>query len=82
MKKILRVSGKTFTIEVKLNAKVDGRLDGKRWHTITVTCAEDEHYRSISYVEDKYLIDDIKSIEENLNIDKDIDTRLIDLGYK
>ena len=36
--------GFNFNIKVELNTKVEKRINGERWHTITTNCMDADNY--------------------------------------
>jgi len=83
MKKEITVGATTYTIEVKLEFRIEKRINGERWHCVLVTDNITTDCR-ILYIKN---LDELEEIENNL-ADKTLiakteeEKQLIKLGYK
>ena len=83
MKKQIIVGNTTYTIEVKLNFRIEKRLNGKREHIVLITDDKTTDHQDFYITE----LDEIKKIENTL-LDKTLteetqeQKQLIKLGYK
>lgn len=83
MKKEITIGATTYIIEVKLNFKIEKRINGERWHLVLITDNITNDHR-------KFYIKSLEKLQEIENIlaDKTITDRieeqeqLIKLGYK
>lgn len=77
----------TFNIKVKLNTKVEKRMNGKRWHEIVVNDMGFGQYYQTYEVEDAELIRKIINIQNELVLyvqeqsNAPLDERLAGLGF-
>jgi hypothetical protein len=79
-----------FNIKVELNTKVEKRIDGERWHTVTTNCMDGGNYYKKEEVNDKFLVPYIlacerlaeKCIDEKIDGKSSPDARLSELGFK
>jgi hypothetical protein len=55
MDKEFEYRGYKFNINVKLNTKVEKRINGERWHTVTTSCVDFNNYYKKEEVKDKFL---------------------------
>lgn len=92
MNKQFEYRGYNFNIRVDLNTKIERRPNGRRWHTITINCIDDQDYNKTAEVEDAFLEVFIGNIEytakefidnkedgKKKNLDEQ---RLIKLGFE
>ena len=56
MNKQFEYRGFNFNIKVELNTKVEKRIDGERWHTVTTNCMDFDNYYKKEEVNDKFLV--------------------------
>ena len=90
MNKQFEYRGFNFNIKVELNTKVEKRIDGERWHTITTNCMDVDNYYKKEEVNDKYLVGCVqdcerlakKYVDEKLDGKPSPDARLSELGFK
>lgn len=67
MKKVLEYRGKKFSIEVKLNAKVEKRMDGDRTHEVYVNDMGTGNYQENHEIDSKENLEDaIMKIEAKI----------------
>ena len=90
MNKQFEYRGFNFNIKVELNTKVEKRIDGERWHTITINCMDVDNYYKKEEVNDKLLVMYVqdcerlakKYVDEKLDGKPSPDARLSELGFK
>lgn len=91
MNKQFEHKGHNFNIKVELNTKVEKRLDGDRWHTVTINCMDySNYYVKLGAVADAVLEATIINLENDAKeyIDNKFsdapsaDERLTKLGFK
>lgn len=86
MVKLITVNEIEFTIKVKLNYRVEKKLNGNRWHQVTYS-SKDGKLINKSLIVDSELVEKIKQIENIINVWANAqivnnDQRLIDLGFE
>ena len=90
MNKQFEYRGFNFNIKVELNTKVEKRIDGERWHTVTTNCMDVDNYYKKEEVNDKLLVMYVqdcerlakKYVDEKLDEKPYPDARLLELGFK
>ena len=90
MNKQFEYRGFNFNIKVELNTKVEKRIDGERWHTVTINRMDVDNYRKKEEVNDKSLVVYVqdcerlakKYVDEKLDGKPSPDARLSELGFK
>jgi len=90
MDKEFKYRGYRFNINVALNTRVEKRLGGERWHTVTVNCMDFFNYYKKEDVKDQFLelcVQDAERlakryIDEKEDGEKSADDRLSALGFK
>ena len=90
MNKQFEYRGFNFNIKVELNTKVEKRINGERWHTITTNCMDVDNYYKEEEVSDKFLVVCVqdcerlakKYVDEKLDGKPSPDARLSELGFK
>lgn len=55
MNKEFEYRGYKFNIKVEFNTRVEKRIDGERWHTITINCMDFDNYYKKEDVKDRFL---------------------------
>ena len=79
-----------FNIKVEFNTRVEKRIDGDRWHTVTTNCMDYDNYYEKEEVKDKFLEIVVADAERyakeyvNNKLDgiKPHNERLSELGFK
>lgn len=56
MNKQFKHRGFNFNIKVELNTKVERKIDGERWHTVTTNCIDVDNYYKKEEVSDNFLV--------------------------
>ena len=82
--------GFKFNIKVELNTRVEKRIDGDRWHTVTTNFMDVDNYYQKEEVLDKFLEMQIgdseryakEYVNKKLDGESPIDKRLSSLGFK
>lgn len=82
--------GYKFDIEVRLNTRVEKKIDGERWHTVITTIMDIANYCEKEEVKDEFLELFVfeaeksakKCIDEKEDGKKPIHQRLSALGFK
>lgn len=90
MNKEFEYRGYKFNIEVEFNTRVEKRIDGERWHTITINCMDFDNYYKKEDVKDRFLEMGVQDAERLAKqyIDEKEDSkhpyyeRLAALGFK
>lgn len=90
MNKEFDYRGYKFNIKVELNTRVERRMDGERWHTVTTNCMDFDNYYKKEEVKDRFLevcVQDAERlakqyIDEKEDGKKSDDERLSALGFK
>jgi len=90
MNKEFGYRGYKFNIGVELNTRVERRMDGDRWHTVTTNCMDFDNYYKKEEVKDQFLevcVQDAERlakqyIDEKEDGKKPDDERLSALGFK
>ena len=90
MNKQFKYRGFNFNIKVELNTKVEKRIDGERWHTVTINCTDVDNYYKKEEVNDNLLVMYVqdcerlakKYVDEKLDGKPSPDARLSELGFK
>jgi len=90
MNKEFDYRGYKFNIKVELNTRAERRMDGERWHTVTVNCMDFDNYYKKEEVKDRFLelcVQDAERlakqyIDEKEDGKKPDDERLSALGFK
>jgi hypothetical protein len=90
MDKEFTYEGFTFNIRVNLNIKIERRINGKRWHRITINDMGPGNYYEIKDIEDSQLEETINMMESDAKLYVDsfirnsdpIFERLKNLGFK
>jgi hypothetical protein len=90
MNKQFEYRGFNFNIKVELNTKVEKRIDGERWHTVTTNCMDVDNYYKKEEVNDNFLVMCVqdcerlakKYVDEKLDGKPSPDARLSELGFK
>lgn len=90
MNKEFEYRGFNFNIKVELNTKVEKRINGERWHTVTINCMDFDNYYKKEEVNDKFLVLYVQKCEKQAKnyIDTKLDSRsssdvrLLKLGFK
>ena len=90
MNKQHEYNGYTFNIKVELNTKVEKRINGERWHTVTTNCMDVDNYYKKEEVNDNFLVMCVqdcerlakKYVDEKLDGKQSPDARLSELGFK
>ena len=90
MNKEFEYRGYKFNIGVELNTRVERRMDGERWHTVTTNCMDFDTYYKKEEVKDRFLevcVQDAERlakqyIDEKEDGKKPDDERLSALGFK
>ena len=90
MNKQFEYRGFNFNIKVELSTKVEKRIDGERWHTITINCMDVDNYYKKEEVNDKFLVVCVQDCERLAKkyVDEKLDgkpspaVRLSELGFK
>ena len=81
--------GFKFNIKLELNTRIEKRIDGDRWHTVTCNCIDVDNYYKKEEVLDKFLEMQIydseryakEYVDKKLDGEKPVDKRLSDLGF-
>ncbi len=79
-----------FNIKVELNTKVEKKLNGDRWHTVTTNCMGADNYYKKEKVNDRLLVlhviscesDAKKYVDEKLGGKPSPNEKLSELGFK
>lgn len=90
MNKQFEYNGYKFNIKVEFNTKVERRIGGLRWHTVTINDMGHGNYYEKKEYEDGNLVAGVQMIESRAKyyVDNRTDTnplqdqRLLDLGFK
>lgn len=90
MNKQFEHRGFNFNIKVELNTKVERRIAGERWHTVTTNCIDVDNYYKKEEVSDNFLVVYVqdcerlakKYVDEKLDGKPSPDARLSELGFK
>lgn len=90
MNKQFEHRGFNFNIKVELNTKVEKRINGERWHTVTTNCIDVDNYYKKDEVSDNFLVVYVqdcerlakKYVDEKLDGKPSPDARLSELGFK
>ena len=88
LNKVFEYRGFKFNIKLELNTKIEKRIDGDRWHTVTTNCMDSNNFYTKNEVKDENLEQCIKEIQNNAKIyvDKQLGgptdiQRFINLGF-
>tara|TARA_R110002049_G_scaffold143239_3_gene305235 strand:+ start:67 stop:336 length:270 start_codon:yes stop_codon:yes gene_type:complete len=88
MIKEIKYGGVTLTVKVDLNFRVEKRINGKRFHKVSITPDNGLFYLSNVYITDKNLEDSISSLIKlakntigNVDEPSEIKDLLINLGF-
>ena len=90
MNKEFEYRGFNFNIKVELNTKVERRIGGERWHTVTINCMNLDNYYNKEQINDKLLVLYVqdcervakKYVDAKLDEKPRVDERLSELGFK
>lgn len=90
MNKKFEYRGYKFNIGVEFNTRVERRMGGERWHTVTINCMDSDNYYKKEEVKDRFLevcVQDAERlakqhIDEKEDGKKPCDERLSALGFK
>ena len=90
MNKEFEYRGYKFNIGVEFNTRVEKRIDGERWHTITINCMDFDNYYKKEDVKDRFLemgVQDAERLAKQYIDEKEDDKnpyyeRLAALGFK
>lgn len=90
MNKQFEYRGYEFNIKVELNTKIEKRIDGDRWHTVTTNCMGYDNYYVKDEVNDKLIVIYVqdaeriakKYIDHKIDGEPSPDERLKELGFK
>ena len=90
MNKEFEYKGYKFNINVEFNTRVEKRIDGERWHRVTINCMDFDNYYKKEDVKDRFLeigVQDAERLAKQYIDEKEDDKnpyyeRLSALGFK
>lgn len=91
MNKEFEYKGYKFNIKVELDTKVERRINGSRWHTVTTNCMDYDNYYDKMEIKDEFLETCVKNMEKKAKEYVDLkdyrgeshyENRLLAMGFK